>query len=264
MAPSVARVADTLESVALCIADLTKSGDDTSTAPSNPPISPNHQSSTPNVAVDIEGIRLNRSGKVCIVQLKSNLSDIIWLLDVTTLGASAFNQTDAHGTSIRHILENPRVKKIFFDVRNDADALYNQYGVDMVNVCDLQILELAVRRSNKRHSKMLTGLGKCLESYLTMGPEWVQTKDEGRRLFAPELGGSYDVFENRPLDPRLVRYCAHDVLLLDDLEISLRRNFGRYGTNWNARVIAASNSRVQEAKLSFVLTGRERAYSPKI
>ncbi len=39
-------------------------------------------------------------------------------------------------------------------------------------------------------------------------------KEHGKRLFAPELGGSYDVWVQRPLAPALAEYAAADVLHL--------------------------------------------------
>ena len=40
---------------------------------------------------------------------------------------------------------------------------------------------------------------------------WKKVKEAGNRLFAPEKGGSYNIFETRPLDPRILAYCAQDV-----------------------------------------------------
>ena len=39
-------------------------------------------------------------------------------------------------------------------------------------------------------------------------------QDEGRRLFSPDLGGSYDAWCRRPMDPLLMRYAAADVQFL--------------------------------------------------
>lgn len=36
-------------------------------------------------------------------------------------------------------------------------------------------------------------------------------KEEGKRLFAPERGGSYSVWSQRPLQPALVDYASADV-----------------------------------------------------
>ncbi|TFK18246.1 hypothetical protein FA15DRAFT_698128, partial [Coprinopsis marcescibilis] len=204
------------------------------------------------IAVDLEGINLCRDGQVCIVQLKSDTSKTVWLLNVTALGQTAFDHQDSHGRSIRTLLESTNIKKIFYDVRNDADALYNNHDIDMKSVCDLQILELAYWRQSKwMRTIFLNGLYRAVTVYLSPPPEWRRVKDAGRALFSPEEGGSYEVLAKRPLDPQLLQYCAQDVVLLAELEAKLRTGLGSSGTNWNARVDTASEKRVNEAKLSY-------------
>ena len=65
-----------------------------------------------SIAVDIEGVRLCREGKVSILQLVKINGDLIWLLDVTVLGGAAFNYEDAQGRSIRKILEDRAIVKV--------------------------------------------------------------------------------------------------------------------------------------------------------
>ena len=64
------------------------------------------------IAIDLEGINLSRDGQVCIVQLKSNTSSTVWLLDITTLGQTAFDHEDSEGRSIRSLLESTTIKKV--------------------------------------------------------------------------------------------------------------------------------------------------------
>jgi exonuclease 3'-5' domain-containing protein 1 len=154
--------------------------------------------------------------------------------------------------------------QVFYDVRNDADALYNLYGVNLKNVYDLQLLELAVRHSLRRPTKFLNGLSKSITSYLTPPMEWEPVKQAGLRLFQPEFGGSYSVFEERPLDPRIVAYCAQDVTLLFELEGTLRGSFGRFGSNWENRIVAGSARRVSLAEGAYERNGRHRALAPAL
>jgi len=69
----------------------------------------------------------------------------------------------------------------------------------MKNTYDLQLLELAVRRSMMRNTKWVNGLGRSIESYVHPPRDWKTIKDAGVALFAPEKGGSYTVFETRPV-----------------------------------------------------------------
>ena len=64
------------------------------------------------LAVDIEGINLCRTGRICIVQLQSSLSQVVWLVDVTVLGAQAFDEVDKEGRSLRSILQGPNIQKV--------------------------------------------------------------------------------------------------------------------------------------------------------
>lgn len=131
-----------------------------------------------------------------------------------------------------------------------------------MNVYDLQLLELAVRHSLRRPTKFLNGLGRTITSYLTPPMEWEPVKQAGLRLFQPDFGGSYSVFEQRPLDPRIVAYCAQDVTLLFELEETLRRSFGRFGSNWEDRIVAGSARRVSLAEGAYEGNGRHRALAP--
>ncbi|EDR10536.1 uncharacterized protein LACBIDRAFT_189721 [Laccaria bicolor S238N-H82] len=214
------------------------------------------------LAVDLEGIDLCRHGKISLVQIMSSVSEVVWLVDVTTLGSQAFDHVDPYGRTLRMILEDTGIKKVFYDVRNDADALYNLYGVNLMGVYDLQLLELAVRHSLRRQTRLLNGLSKSIKSYLTPPVEWEPVKEAGSRLFKPEFGGSYSVFEERPLDPRIVAYCAQDVTLLFALEETLRRSFGRFGSNWEDRIVAGSALRVSLAKGAYEGKGRHMALAP--
>ncbi|KIL63466.1 hypothetical protein M378DRAFT_187038 [Amanita muscaria Koide BX008] len=196
------------------------------------------------IAVDIEGVHLCRRGRICIVQLQSSHSRTAWLVDVTVLGAQAFDEVDREGRSLRSILQRPDIQKWFYDVRNDSDALYNLYGIRLNNVYDLQLLELANRLSRGKYARFLTSLEKAIDQYLILDRDWKSVKEQGVALFVPSKGGSYEILEKRPLDPRLVAYCEQDVSVLFDLAKALRSQMGMEGREWELRVYVASMSRV--------------------
>ena len=64
-----------------------------------------------------------------------------------------------------------------------------------------------------------------MDAYLvrdrTRGRELARIKEEGLKLFAPEKGGSYAVWKERPLPEALIKYATSDVSLL--LEMVLKR-----------------------------------------
>jgi exonuclease 3'-5' domain-containing protein 1 len=61
-------------------------------------------------------------------------------------------------------------------------------------------MELATRTYFKRYVK---GLSKCIKRDLSLTiserKTWIETKEKGLDLFAPERSGSYEVFNARPL-----------------------------------------------------------------
>ena len=54
---------------------------------------------------------------------------------------------------------------VFFDVRNDSNALYHLYQIRLAGVYDLQLMERATQRFAKTY---VNGLSKCLENDLDM------------------------------------------------------------------------------------------------
>lgn len=147
-------------------------------------------------------------------------------------------------------------------MRNDADALYHLFKIDVRGAYDLQILELAVRHSLRRGTDYLNGLSRSIETYVKPRQDWKKVKDAGVQLFSPKLGGSYKVFESRPLDSRIMAYCAQDVTLLFELERVLRKSMGPYGSNWEAKIVQESKARVALAKGKYIGQGQHRAISP--
>jgi exonuclease 3'-5' domain-containing protein 1 len=66
----------------------------------------------PCLAIDLEGVDLCRNGRVSIVQIFADTSNVIWLVDITTLGKAAFDHKDANGQSLREVFRNPLTKKV--------------------------------------------------------------------------------------------------------------------------------------------------------
>ena len=160
----------------------------------------NQPTNPPSIYLDIEGIKLSRHGSISIIQLFCLPKNRIFLIDVFVLQEAAFNTTNLSGTSLRSILESPTTPKVFFDVRNDADALYSHFNISLQNVHDIQLLEVATRSRSKDR---VTGLGNCIKYEVRLSAEaerkWKATKERGIALFSEQDGGSYEVFNARPM-----------------------------------------------------------------
>lgn len=181
-------------------------------------ISPSHGV---NLFLDVGGTNLCRHGSISILTLYDRHYDTTHLIDITTLGKDAFTvafSTCEGSHSLKTILEDPKIIKVFFDVRNDSNALFFLFNIRLAGVHDLQLMELASRQYGKR---CLNGLGRCIEhdAGLSWADQraWKKTKDAGVQLFSPQKGGSYAVFDVRPLPAELEAYCAQDVTFMPAL-----------------------------------------------
>lgn len=201
-----------------------------------------------SVAVDFEGVKLCRHGVLCLVQMTiSDNPRLVYVLDVHVLGRGAFTLLSPRGMSVKAVLENESITKVWFDPRNDVDALYHQFGIQPRGIFDLQLAEIATRRHRGFHVSYLRGLHKCLSECPQLKEEQKsfasQINEMGKELFEPQNGGSYEIFEQRPLNPIILVYAAHDSRYMLVLYEQYMSAIGAIGEDWVARVIHKGNER---------------------
>lgn len=171
-----------------------------------------------DIAVDFEGVALCRTGELCIVQIAQLGRDAV-LVDICALGERAF----AEGR-LRELFESEEVLKLGYDGRADYDAL-NALGVRMRGYFDCQVL-YCTRRDQRggRRDPFVKGLGAALVDLLspTEAASLTKIKKTGLQLFAPYLGGSYEVWRARPLNPLLITYAVADVAYLHRMRLEWR------------------------------------------
>ncbi|THY56940.1 hypothetical protein D6C98_03618 [Aureobasidium pullulans] len=218
----------------------------------------------PFLFMDLEGIYLGRLGSIAILQLLVPPNPIVRLLDVHVLQKSAFETKSSTGTTFKDILESDRYPKAFFDLRNDSDALYSHFGIRLQTVIDIQLLEFGTRMVPGR---VLKSLAKSIEedsgiNYYEV-KEWQAGKEAGYMLFDPLKGGSYDVFNHRPLDEAIVDYCTRDVVLLP----ALLQAYARRLRGWDNLAINLQLEAEKRVSLSQSATyngkGQHMAQGPK-
>ncbi|KAI0125271.1 ribonuclease H-like domain-containing protein [Xylariales sp. AK1849] len=217
--------------------------------------------SPPSLYIDLEGINLSRLGSISILQLHVLPLNKTHLIDVHTMKETAFTTPNSKGRTLKGILESDFTLKVFFDIRNDSDALFSHYGVRVAGIVDLQLMELATRTFPR---KFIVGLGKCIErdSGLTLSERttWLVSKEKGLKLFAPEKGGSYEVFNQRPLAEGIRDYCLEDVRFLPRL---WRIYDGKLKPAWRERVKSATVDRIRLSQSpTFNGKGRHMALPP--
>ncbi|KAI6753825.1 hypothetical protein HG530_013001 [Fusarium avenaceum] len=215
----------------------------------------------PSIFIDLEGVNLSRHGTISIMQVYHLPSKNTYLIDVYTLGDKCFSTPGSNGRTLKEILESDSVSKVFFDVRNDSDALYSHYQIKLAGIHDLQLMELSTRTFSRR---CVTGLSKCIERDAPLSTQerlaWFQTKESGLRLFAPEKGGRYEVFNERPLPDAIKSYCAQDVQILPRLFDYYN---GKMSQEWREKMIVSSKARVQSSQsATYNGVGRHMALAP--
>ncbi|KAH8696358.1 ribonuclease H-like domain-containing protein [Talaromyces proteolyticus] len=216
---------------------------------------------SPSLYLDLEGEQLSRNGKVSILQIFIPSEHHVYLVDVHSLGQKAFSTKGNNRLTLQDILESVTVQKAIFDVRNDSDALYSHFGIRLSGIDDIQLMELACRPFGR---KFVNGLTKCIEHDAMLTDRerqvWKATKEKGLQLFAPEKGGSYDVFNYRPLDDIIQSYCVQDVQFLPRLWSSYN---ARLSSEWRLKVESATRARIRSSQSpSYQPHGRHKALGP--
>lgn len=194
------------------------------------------------IYLDLEGKNLSRDGTLTLATMLIQPQNVTRVVDVLSLGESAFNIESEEETSLKSILENPAIPKSIWDARNDADALWAHFRVALAGVTDVQLLENASRPPGVDRSR-LSGLYNAIRFDVKLGfqerERWIRSKDSVRNLM------SQDIFSRRPLACDTIRYCVNDVVHLPALQ---EYYMNRITPEWLARAREESHRRVVDAR----------------
>ena len=202
----------------------------------------------PSFYFELEGDNVSRNGSVSIMTIFLHPKNQVYFIDLFALGSAAFTTPGHDGTTLKDILESTHIPKVFFDVRNAADAMYAHYDIRLQGVQDIQLMENAARRSNKKY---LRGLSKCifLDAPLTLQEKrhWMIVHHQGHILSDPRQGGFQDIFDIRPLSQRITKYCISRVQYLPKLR---RIYLHRLNNTWREKVEEQTRVRVEHSQHS--------------
>ncbi|KAI0837045.1 ribonuclease H-like domain-containing protein [Hypoxylon sp. FL0890] len=215
----------------------------------------------PSLYIDLEGVKLSRYGSISILQLHIFPTSQTYLIDIKTLGSKVFSTSGSSGRTFQDVLESQEIQKVIFDVRRDSDALFSHFNVRLEGIQDLQLMELATRSSRKSH---VNGLSKCIEKDLSLSSAdasaFKATKEKGLKLFDPKLGGSYEVFNERPISEEVRKYCIEDVKYLPLLWACYNR---KLTPQWRAKVHTETKARIALSQTAnFNGDGKHMALAP--
>ncbi|KAI5465120.1 hypothetical protein BGZ63DRAFT_402018 [Mariannaea sp. PMI_226] len=143
---------------------------------------------------------------------------MVRLIDVLSLGKSAFTTISTNGRPLKSILEDPNIPKCFWDVRNDADALWALYQVGLAGMIDIQPLVNASRVGEKTS---LSGLDKAIQFDLKLGfmelKRWIHSKNKMKSLMPT------NILAILPVGAKTIQYCSNDLIHLPELHTLYRR-----------------------------------------
>jgi len=184
------------------------------------------------LAVDCEGNSLSRKGVLTIITVATE--EKVFIFDVLKLGQVVFT------SGLGEILEDKSREKLTFDCRQDSDALWHQFKVNLSGVLDLQLLEVIYRRENPADSSTVNtprfsttnkrsgrgglrnrrsqrtdeveeiySFGRCIKLYL-QDEKLTKIKKKGKEL----LKEDEEVWTRRPLTDDLIQYCIVDTMTM--------------------------------------------------
>ena len=187
----------------------------------------NLRNDPPSFYFDCEGYKLGRFGTLDLLQLHILPLAQTFVIDLFTLQHQAFNVPDS-GCTLQDILESESIAKVFFDVRNDSDALYSHFQVRVRGVVDLQLLEYFQPGRIGRH---LLSLKACIERDCNLLDDdrcsWILRKQKGLQMLMQNTNARPYPCQQRPLSRVLLHYCAGDVQYLPHLFIVYSENLSK-------------------------------------
>lgn len=192
--------------------------------------------------LDLEGKGLGRNRTITLATVLIHPQNLTHVIDVQTLGESAFGTKSEEGDSLKSMLENPGIAKCMWDVRNNADALWAHFRVALACVTDIQLLENA-SRPDWVDKNRLGGLENAVKYDIKLGfmdrERWIRTRREVRNSM------SEDVFSTRPVASSTLQHCVNDVVHLP----ALRKYYmSRISQEWLAKAREESHRRLAGAR----------------
>lgn len=175
--------------------------------------------SPPSIYIDLEGAKLPGLGTISILQIHVAPEEHTYLIDVHKLGQETFSETGCDNNSLKDIFESPDIPKVFFDVRNAADALSTNFGIHLAGVQDIQLMALAPNFRGQVPFELSISNSVARDAPISREEKsaWIGVMERAKEMYYPPCGGSYEVFYERPLSITIQKYCHEKVRLLPGL-----------------------------------------------
>jgi hypothetical protein len=141
-----------------------------------------------------------------------------YVFDVLALGGKAMFEFEGNGgQSLKKTMESLQAK-VFWDTRQDSDAMLHHFGVRLGGVVDAQLMEIATRSYPQRDK-----VSSLKDAVLVHGKAWMTGEElwEWRRTWNEVKDyfneSRYECFNVRPLSYQALMYSAGDVDCIEKL-----------------------------------------------
>jgi exonuclease 3'-5' domain-containing protein 1 len=135
-----------------------------------------------------------------------------------------------------------------------SDPLYFHYQIRLQKVEDVQPIENGSRHGPLRNKMFVNHLSKCIENdFVQLAAErkhWEDAQKKGKKFFASEVGGSYQVFNARPLSEDTSSCWTHGATFLPELR---RKYWVMLNAEWKSKVAEETNARVDYINITYGL-----------
>lgn len=209
--------------------------------------------------VDCEGTDLGKNDtSLCLLQIKPFVKNskqkqpTVYLFDVVALGGPVvFHHpaSDAHvpRVTLANLLCSTSILKIVFDGRMDARALFREHNVQLTNVMDAQLLNVATAAKRGRALRFMPGLMATLRY---TNKQFADQLDAPKQLVTAQFENDPAAWRTRPLPDHFLEYAANDCIALErvytHLDAQLRRVVVKSAYNKAVqRLLAESHRRMQ-------------------
>jgi hypothetical protein len=155
----------------------------------------------PLIGLDIE---LNDASTISLLQIAISTKEA-YIFDVLTLGQTLFD-----ANYLLPILCDPRITKLCYDCRGDAEMLYQKHGAKVYGLYDLQIVYTSLFQSmSDPHLKGISRAARVALPHSKAVVGFAADKIRMKRCFS-----AGEKKFARPLSEDALRYCAEDTTIL--------------------------------------------------
>ena len=212
----------------------------------------------PELTLDSEGWNLGMYGTLTVLQMRIRNLNHTYIFDVLALeGKKMFEMEGDEGQSLKKTLESKEHIQLWWDIRQDTEALFHHYDILIGSRIDVQLMKLATRHSPQH--EWLWGLASAVrdEGSAWIDPyeleSWVWKKKQAKYFFR---GSDYQCFNERPLSFTALEYAAGDADVIERLYDSYLPRMTE--ERWELVVVETDN-RLLRAMLSNKPRGIARA-----